>query len=133
MSLNWSWKEKIGEIDLTQERKLKSGETWKHNCTLSLYEGNAFLIMIHEYKDEEGKDRYNLYSFFANKEHGQILLGLKKNYEGKKENIFSGGLDTWKTVRLYKNKSRNFKTLVQMFAEAFDNLTIEIITEEETA
>ena len=34
-------------------------------------------------------------------------------------------------IRLNKAKSKNFKDLVELFSKAFDNITIEIYTEEE--
>ena len=49
MALNWNWKDKCGELVVVQER---NGEP--HEFTLSLYEGNALLIMLYEYKNKEG-------------------------------------------------------------------------------
>lgn len=47
MALQWKWNEKCGEAVLQQTI---DGET--RDFTLNLYTGNAFLIMIHEFKEE---------------------------------------------------------------------------------
>lgn len=128
MSLNWKWNEKIGELIVEQER---DGEA--HEYTISLYEGNAFLIMLYEFTNEEGENLWNMWSFFTDKEHAKICLGLKKNGQGEKKNIYVGGFDTFKKIRLNKAKSRYWKDIVPMFAQAFDNIDIEIFTEEGAA
>lgn len=128
MSLNWLWKDKCGEIVFEQTRG--TGENEKtFEYTLSLYEGNAFLIMIHEYKDDNGNDIYNMYSFFVDKTHAKKCLGLQKNSDGKLNNIFEGGFDTFKVLRINKAKSRNYKDIISMFAQAFEKITIEVYTD----
>lgn len=59
MSLNWQWNEKIGELEIAQEI---NGEM--KDFTISLYTGNATLIMLHECDK-----RWTMYNFFADKKH----------------------------------------------------------------
>lgn len=118
MSLNWRWENKCGEIIL--EQKTASGD-WKQ-FPLALYQGNAFLIMLSE-NDED--DTYQMYSFFADKEHAKNCLGLKKGTD----NIFCSENTRWAKIRLNKSKYSYAKDLAAMVAQAFDNITIEIYSE----
>lgn len=113
MALTWEWKEKIGEVTLVQ----KHGEEEKE-FTINLYKGNSYLIMIHEY-EEDGKDLYDLYSFFNDKAHMRRCFGLDK--KSGVDNIFT----EWTKVSISK-KYRHVKDFVTALAEAFDNITIEI-------
>ena len=121
MSLNWRWNEKIGEAIIEQH----IGEE-KRLFTKSLYEGNAFLIFLNEW-EEDGKNMYSLYSFFADESHAKNCLGITKGYE----NMFEEGYDTLKKIRINKKKSRNWKKIVTLFAQAFDNIEIELYTKED--
>ena len=125
MALNWLWSEKCGEIVVEQTREEKTRE-----YTLSLYEGNAFLIMLYEYNENE-TDMYDMFSFFVDKVHAKKCLGLQKNGDGELVNIFDDGWQKFTKIRLNKAKSRNFKDLIELFSKAFDNITIEIYTEKD--
>lgn len=127
MSLNWLWSEKMGELIVEQDWDDK-----KREFNISLYEGNAFLIMLYEYRNDEGESMYNMWNFFVDKEHAKRCLGLAKNGEGKKRNIFVGGFDTVKKIRLNKTKSRHFKDIVSFFSQAFDDIVIEVFSEEKS-
>lgn len=128
MSLNWEWNEKCGEITLEQYRN-DLGETKKF--PLTLYKGNAFLIMLHEFKDEEsGEDMYNMAGFFLDKEHAKNCLGLNKK-RGYGDNIYQTDYQRISKLRINKNKYPYTKDLVQMFVQAFDNITIEVVSEED--
>ena len=117
MSLNWNWDQKVGEAVIRQGEK---------EYTLNLYQGNAFLIFISEYQDENGSDVYSLYSFFADREHMKNCLGLNKK-DGHSENIFG---DALKKVRINKSRYSYTKELVQALAQAFDEISIELYTED---
>lgn len=122
MALNWKWDEKCGEAVIQQRGK---------EFTLNLYKGNAYLIFISEYKDEDGQNMYSLYSFFADKDHMRNCLGLSKaKGRGLCENIFNSGGDILKSIRINKAKYPYTKDLVYALTQAFDNLTIEIYSEE---
>ena len=60
MALNWNWDRKIGELLIRQGEK---------EFTISIYQGNALAIFLHEYTDEGGQEVYSMYSFFCDKEH----------------------------------------------------------------
>lgn len=121
MALNWRWEDKIGEATVEQTF---NGET--KIFTKSLYEGNAFLIFITEWKENE-EDMYSLYSFFADEAHAKNCLGLTKN----NNNIFTDGYDKLTKISINKKKSRNWKKIVTLFAQAFDDIEIKIFSEEE--
>lgn len=128
--LRWDWKGKIGEMIINQKRKTDEGE-WSKDYTISLYEGNAFMIMLSEYKNEEGEDMWNMFSFFIDKTHAKKCLGLQKNGDGELVNIFDEGWQTLKVLRINKHKSKNWKDIINLFTQAFDSLTIELYTEGE--
>ena len=129
MSLNWNWNEKVGEIIFTQ--KIDGVEK---NYTSNLYNGNACLIMVYEYTDPESKvDRYSLTGFFADKVHMKRCLGIDKRYKQTLGKNMYGNRDSYEYVtkiRLNKAKCREVKDIVMAFYEAFDDITIEIYTEE---
>lgn len=60
MAITWDWNNKIGELQIKQEKK---------EFTISVYKGNALAIFIHEFTNSEGVEQYNMYSFFCDKEH----------------------------------------------------------------
>ena len=124
MAIQWRWDEKIGEAIVRQS----IGDKTK-DFTKSIYDGNCFMIFLNEW-NEDGVDKYSLYSFFADERHAKICLGLDKReeYAG---NIFNDGLNTLIKLRINKKKSRNYKKIVTLFAQAFDNLEIEIYSEED--
>lgn len=127
MALYWSWKTKCGEA--TFRRELSNGET--REFTVNLYEGNAFLIFIYEYK-EDGRDVYNVQGFFVDKDHMKRCLGIdKKDKESYGHNIYDKPNDKLVSIRLNKTKMSHFKDIITAFTTAFDNINIEIYTEEE--
>lgn len=123
MSLNWNWDEKCGEAIIRQN----IGDE-KREFTKSLYEGNAFLIFINEW-EENGNNMYSLYTFFVDESHAKRCLGLDKKSDCT--NIFEDGMTEFVKLRINKKKSRNWKKIVTLFAQAFDNIEIEIYSEDE--
>lgn len=118
MALNWNWEDKCGEITL---RQIHEGEETKE-YTINLYQGNATLIMIQEYTGDNGEDMYELFSFFADKQHMKNSLGLAKG----EYNIFNTPYQTITKLCLNKAKNRHWKDIVAAFAAAFDKISIEI-------
>ena len=114
MSLNWSWKEKVGTITCVNHK----GEEYE----VSLYDGNAYLIEIYEFI-EDGKELYTMHGFFLDKTHAKRCLGLTKDCT---ENLYK---DLWKKVRLNKNYP-HLKEFTRMLVQAFNNITIEVYNEE---
>lgn len=123
MALTWQWNEKCGEAIIRQEFGGKVTE-----FTKTLYEGNAFLIFLSEWKEAD-KNMYSLYTFFADETHAKTCLGLNKKSDCS--NIFTDGIGTLTKIRINKKKCRNWKKVVTLFAQAFDNIDIEIFSEEE--
>lgn len=114
MALHWKWDKKIGEATLVQGDR---------EFFLSLYDGNAFLIMLYEYT-ADGKDVYDLFGFFVDKQHAKNCLGLTKGYE----NLYNGENGKITKLRLSK-EYRYLKDLTAMLVKAFDDITIEIYSD----
>lgn len=125
MSLNWNWNDKCGEATLVQKRDDK-----EYEYTLTLYDGNAWLIMLHGHEDERGEVVYDLHSFWADKEHMKRMLGLDKKH-GYKDNYHEEDWSKITKFRLNKDKLTHFKDIVPAIAQAFSNVTIEIYSDEE--
>ncbi len=126
MALNWYWKDKCGELTFSQNYK---GEEYKE-FTVDLYQGNALLIMIYPYK-ENGEDWYSMWGWFVDKGHMRRCLGLEKDADGLKENIYNRDGCRFLKIRLNKAKNRYWKDIVTALATAFDDLTIELYSEKE--
>lgn len=118
MALTWNWDSKMGEVIIHDEIQNK-------DFVKNLYEGNAFLIFMNEWKEGDS-DLYSLYSFFADEKHAKRCLGLEKD----STNIFTDGAVKLIKLRINKKKSRNWKKIVKLFSEAFDNIEIELYSEE---
>ena len=114
MALNWQWSEKCGEM-------LFRGEEG-NEYTLSLYEGNAFLIMLYEYKDEIGEDYYDMWSFWVDEAHAKNCLGLSKGYD----NIYHGEVVSVTFYRSYLTISKIHK-LSKLLVAAFPKVRVESI------
>ena len=52
MALVWNWKDKCGEMCVVQSHPDEEDQMF----TVDLYQGNAYLIMIHEFKEAD-KDK----------------------------------------------------------------------------
>lgn len=118
MALHWNFNDKCGTLTVYEERTNTERE-------LSLYEGNAELIILCEHKDEtcnDGEFRYWLYGFFADKVHMRRCLGLEKGYDNSYDNVTK--------LRINKAKHSDWKTIVTAFARALDNITIEVYNEK---
>ena len=125
MALQWEWDKKCGEATLLQIDE----DGAEREFTLSLYKGNAFMIMLHEYTDDNGAEKADLWSFWADKNHAKNCLGLNKR-EGFSDNIYQRKWERLTRFRLNKNKYPYVKELVQMLSQAFDNITIDIYSED---
>ena len=125
MALHWNWDEKCGEAIFQQY----SGTENQHEFVRTLYEGNSELIFLREW-EENGNEFYEMYMFFINKEHMEIGLGLKKDHGGNTENIFDTKMAKLVKLRLNKKKCHKLVEIVSVFVKAFDNLEIEIYSED---
>lgn len=115
--LRWNFDDKIGEAVIRQGDR---------EYTMNLYDGNAFLIFVDEYKSIDGNDMYSVWLFFADEQHAKNCLGLCKNGGG---NIFDEKNMLVK-VRINKKEYRYTSKLVEMLIKAFDEIQIEIYSEE---
>ena len=123
MALTWNWDQKCGEAIFTDKTRDKE-------FPVSLYEGNAYLIFLYEYKDGD-EDMYNLQGFFADKEHMKKCLGIDKRYKSTYGyNMYDKEYSCLTKVRFNKAKSRNYKDIMAAFAQAFDNITMEVYKED---
>lgn len=114
MAVTWNWADKCGKATIYSEIQ-------KKEFTLNLYQGNAYLIFINEYK-ENGEDMYNVYSFFVDEKHAKRMLGLEKG----STNAFKDCGVVLKSIEFNKDKCRNLSDIVGLFIRAFDNLNIGI-------
>jgi len=121
MALQWYWDKKVGEAVF--DNVYLSDPT--KELTINLYEGNALLIMINEYKDKEtGKDMYDMFGFFCDKQHMNNCLGLTKGHE----NIYARN-GRLKRISFNKAKSRNYNQIIPALIKAFDDIEIKVYTE----
>ena len=103
----------------------KSGEVvieqGGHQFVLDMYgEDKSNVFMATTYKTDD--NGHQLQWFFCDESHGKRILGLAKNYDGKRENC----LTEVKKLTIYKNKCSNWKKILIMFAQAFDDIDIEV-------
>lgn len=117
MALNWTWSEKVGTM-LVQGTNGK-GETIDETWTL--YNGNALLIMLHEFREGD-EDMWEMRSFFVDKPHMNNMLGLTKGYT----NTFDTDYTKLLKLTLYKDKCKYMWDIVKAFTKAFDTLELEI-------
>lgn len=117
MAVTWDWNKEIGTVDI-----VNYGEVVRYH----LYQGNCFLIMLYEFTGDDGKDKYTMHSFFADKEHAKNCLGITKGYD----NMFNTEYERIEKIRINKGKYRYTKDLVDMLIKAFDNISIEIVNED---
>lgn len=108
MALVWTWKDKCGELTSTYE-------------TVNLYEGNALMIMIKEWANDDGTEQYGIRSFFCDKEHAKNCLGLSKGHENIYEDY------PWTKLILYRSKSRNWKTFMELAVKAFPEIEVHLL------
>ena len=124
MALTWDFKQKVGEITF---RQTIDGKTT--DFVSNLYVGNAYLIMVYEY-EENGNDMYSCSGFFCDKQHMNRCLGLDKKYSTYGKNLYNSEYEKVVKIRLNKAKCKHAKEIVDAFIKAFDEITIEIYTEE---
>ena len=124
MALVWNWKDKCGEMCVVQSHPDEEDQMF----TVDLYQGNAYLIMIHEFKEAD-KDKYSVFSFFVDKAHMRTCLGLDK--KGKQSgNCFCTPYQRVTMLRLNKAKYKYSKEVVAAFSEAFSDIVIELFSEK---
>lgn len=126
MSVNWNWENKVGTLEIADP--CGSDKTF----VLNLYQGNAMLIAVHEYKNEQGRDMYTLYMFFNDEKHLKNVLGMNKK-GGFSANMLKD--DGWLKIRINTKKwwpkgcSMKLSKFVGLLLEGLPDLTIELFAE----
>lgn len=76
---------------------------------LNMYSANCVAAVVYEFKqkdEETGKihNMYNFWTFWNDMNHLKICLGLKKDWQGKKNNLYDGSydMDCWTKIKLNK-------------------------------
>lgn len=124
MALCWDWEKQCGEITLVQMHPEEEDRVF----TLSLYKGNAYLIMLHEYTDERGQEKTEMFGFFVDKQHMLHCLGLDKK-DKESYNLYQTPYQKFTKLRINKAWYPHTKDLVAAFVDAFDSIQIEIYNE----
>ena len=109
MSLNWKWSRKSGTIT-----EIIGGA----EQTYSWYEGNALMIVLDEFTDEHGTERYSLHWFLCDEVHAKRCFGLVKGYEGM-------SLKPTK-LTIYRENCWQWEKIVKLFAKAFPDIEITV-------
>lgn len=119
MSVNWSWKNKMGEfVD-------------NYDQTANLYTANCLAAIIYEWKETdketgEVKDMYQFGGFWNDKEHLERCIGIKKRYDNTKANIY----EDYKGIKLNTYYKESME-IVKCFVKAkLPNFKIELYYEE---
>ena len=125
MALEWEWKETVGTATLVEKHPDEEDREFE----LQLYQGNAFLIMTHEWTGDDGQEKYEVCGFFSDQQHAKNCLGLNKK-GGWHRNIYDTPYLKLTKLRINKAKYRYTKDLAALLTEAFDDIQIEIYTEK---
>ena len=116
MALTWEWSELSGTI---------TENNYGKDVTFNFYEGNAMMIVLNEFKDEDGTDRYNLHWFFCDEAHAKNCLGLAKG----KESMFEPG--QVKKLVIYRDNCHQWEKIVKVFTKAFPDVEIILRAKKE--
>ena len=103
MSVDWNWKDKIGTVECKQDDQ---------EYTLNVYLANCLCVLVYEC-EKDGKRYYEYGGHFNDLQHLKVCIGLSKNWQGKKENIYKNLWVKWKLNTFYKNIFSIAKTLTQ--------------------
>ena len=124
MALHWQWDEKVGEMTVDELHHDDPPRT----IHLSLYRGNAFLIMLHEFKNEKGEDVWTMWNFFADKQHMRNCLGLTKGDDDG--NLLDTPYVKLRKIKIDKKKygMSYTKELVRALVEAMPHVEIEVFS-----
>lgn len=115
MALHWDFKEKAGTVTLKQNGK---------DITLNWYEGNATMIVLNEWTEDNGEEMWSMAWFFASDDHAKNCLGLARG----ETNMF--GKDAITSLTVYRDHCRGWEKLVKMFAKAFPDIEIRVLAKE---
>ena len=119
MALQWDFREKAGTVT----------ESVRGNSfTFPFYEGNALMIVTHEFVDEsDGQEKYDMRWFFIGVDHAKNCLGLSKGHD----NMF--GSDGVTNLTIYRANCRQYLKLVELFTKAFPGVTVTLLPDDPDA
>ena len=118
MALQWNFNEKVGKV---------YGNKYGKDYVLNLYNGNAMIIAVDEWTNEDGDEEYMPAWWFDNEEHAQLMLGLRKpRYGGGQYNRLED--DGIKSIVLTK-KCRDLRKIRKVFAEAMPCVELKTVEE----
>lgn len=124
--LRWNWKNKMGELVI--EMLTAEG---KKTYTRNIYAANCLFAVISEWYDSgNAQDMYAVHYFINDTDHLKRCLGLKKNHEGKKEDMYKDEFVSMRLNTFFKESV----TIAKLFARAGHEVTLyyeEIIYEEQ--
>ena len=109
MAVNWSWKAKMGTI--TFEDYPDEGEK-PTRFKVNIYRGNCLAVFINEWKNEDGKDMYDLFALFADEQH---VKRISKDYPS----LFWHKVKKIEVNTFYKESMK----LVKLFTKAGHKVT----------
>lgn len=111
----------MGEI-LVERTRPDTGD--KRRFKLNIYGANCVAAVVYEYKEVDSntgkkRDMYRFWCFWNNISHLKRCLGLIKDYDGSKSNLYNGtqDWDNWKKLKLniyYKDMLK----MAELFAKA---------------
>lgn len=134
MSVNWNWKNKIGEITLKQKGNDGKINTFKIN----MYGANCLCALIYEYQkvNEETHKKENWYDFYGywlDTTHLKRCLGLVKHRDGTKDNIYKTDYEWFSKVKLntyYFDKYTKNERLTMVKAFTQSGIKVELYYKE---
>lgn len=110
MAVTWDWNTKVGYYELEQ----KHGEDTRTFRVEMYGGGNCPFVEIWENKSD---NTYQVQGFWVDKEHGKRMLGLSKNYDGKKENLYENDYNHITKVVL-NPLVKGYKDIADLWARA---------------
>lgn len=113
MSVNWSWKHKIGEITLSQRDG--NNPSKKNYFKINMYSANCVAALIYEFKDPVTKtEKYQFFGFWNDLKHLKNCLGLSA---GHTVNIYNQEHNCFEKVSLNIHYKEMLK-VAELFAKA---------------
>lgn len=119
MALNWNWEDKIGHCVYVNAK----GEEYRTN----IYLCNGLMVECYHY-EENGKELYNVYNFWINKEHAQRCLGISGDHKGNNLHDCTKWVFTRNIEDFSGDYKKDYKTILKLLIDsnmAFEYLPIE--------
>lgn len=121
MSVNWNWKDKVGELVFVREL---NGE--RIEGSQSIYLANCLFCTLQEFTDDEGNEKYNFCDFYLDKSHLKKCLGLMKNNDGNKVDVYKEMLGWELELVRITRLTKETKDIIECFANAGYKIEIEL-------